>query len=127
METIKKATIKEGQTLFDIAVLETGRTEGAFDLAAANNRAITDLLENGEKIGLTEVLDSSAVKYLRDFPLTPATEDPYRDADFSHCIGYMVIGSKPVDETGLVYGETYPKEEEGVSDDINMESIFKIL
>lgn len=120
-----KTTVTKGQTLFDIALFKTGKTEGAFDLARTNGLSITDVLTGGEMLELSPVLDNNVVKQLALSPITTATEDEHEDADFSHCIGYMILGEK---RTGMYSTEErYPYETEETDSSISMESIFKIL
>ena len=120
-----KTTVIEGQTLFDIALFNTGKTEGAFEIARTNGISVTDLLNEGSALELSPVLDSNVVKQLALSPVTTTTEDEYEDADFSHCIGYMILGEK-VDKTYSTE-ERYPYETEETDSSISLESIFKIL
>lgn len=48
--------VKDGQTIFNIAVQETGNVSNAYPIALANNRSVTDLLIPDENLIIPEGL-----------------------------------------------------------------------
>jgi hypothetical protein len=74
-----KTTVLEGQSIFDIALMLTGSTENAFDIALQNNINITDTLFAGQELKYNgQVVNRSIVDYYRINEILPATA--YKDA-----------------------------------------------
>lgn len=62
--------LKDGQTLFDIALRECGATEAAWDIAVANGVAITDIPAN---VDLVPISNIKIVEHYAINNITPAT------------------------------------------------------
>ncbi|MBD5251395.1 MAG: LysM peptidoglycan-binding domain-containing protein [Barnesiella sp.] len=91
-----KATVKERQTLLDIALLTGGHIETVFALAEANGMSITDQLEDGRVLTVPEPVeggDTRTVELYKAHKIEPATE--VSPDDMSACpyggIGFMGI------------------------------------
>lgn len=86
-------TVKDGQTLFDIAVQSLGSVDRVFDLAQLNGIGITDDLTSGQILLLPDVAfeDADTVDYFTK-PWYPASGDGANDAPPGG-IGYMQIGT----------------------------------
>ncbi|MDR3287049.1 MAG: LysM domain-containing protein [Prevotellaceae bacterium] len=72
-----QTTVKNRQTLLDIAVQEMGSAEAVFELAAANNLSITDEPENGQILQIPqstgEYVPRQIVNYYNVNKIKPAT------------------------------------------------------
>ena len=82
------------QSILDIAVQETGSMENAFEIAAANGKAITDDINSGELFIPNELqLNANVVNRLADKRIKPATALTSEDITISPFggIGYMKI------------------------------------
>ena len=91
-----KATVKEGQTLLDIALQTGGHIETVFALAEANGMSITDRLEDGCVLTVPEPIAGGVhrtVELYKAHKVEPATE--LSPDDMSACpyggIGFMGI------------------------------------
>lgn len=69
---------RDGQTLLDIAIRECGTIEAAWDIATANDVAITDLPDN---VKITGVVNSRVVKYYTSNGIIPATGGVHREGE----------------------------------------------
>lgn len=72
-----KATVKERQTLLDIALQTGGHIETMFALAEANGMSITDRLEDGRVLTVPEPVergDTRTVELYKAHKVEPATE-----------------------------------------------------
>ncbi len=67
------ATVKDGQSLFDIALLAAGTAEAVFDIAAANNVGVGDELPMGAALGIPAVANKETVTHYTINKLAPAT------------------------------------------------------
>ncbi len=62
------------QTIFDVAVVECGTIESAFAMAALNEISITDSIEIGTDLKLTDKVSNQVVEYCKKNNITPATD-----------------------------------------------------
>ncbi len=81
--------VKQGQTLFDIALQYCGSADAAFEIARINNRNITDDPAPGDVLKLPHVRDKRVVKYFADYKLIPASAI----IEKKEGIGYWIIQS----------------------------------
>lgn len=81
--------VLKGQSLFDIAVQETGSVENVFELAFANDLSITDILQAGTEIIIPDTIekDKNVYGYYNRLELKPATDIGAQKGG----IGYMGI------------------------------------
>lgn len=91
-----KATVKERQTLLDVALQTGGHIETVIALAEANGMSITDRLEDGRILTIPEPVESGdtrTVELYKAHKVEPATE--VSPDDMSACpyggIGFMSI------------------------------------
>ena len=91
-----KATVKERQTLLDIALQTGGHIETVLALAEANGMSITDRLEDGRVLTVPEPVeggDTRTVELYKAHRVEPATE--VSPEDIAACpyggIGFMGI------------------------------------
>ena len=69
-----KITVKNNQTLADIAIQEYGTIEGVFLLAQANDISPTELLKTGQQLTRPDaVLNKEMENYCRKNGVSPAT------------------------------------------------------
>lgn len=69
-----KATVKNGQSLLDVAVENFGDREAALDLSYINGVAVTDSLAEGTELQLQEkVYNLRLQQYCRNNNVSPAT------------------------------------------------------
>ena len=68
-----KSTVLDRQSLFDIAVQESGSASAAFDLALENDLSLTDNLEVGEPVASVETQNKPVSDYYNNRQLKPAT------------------------------------------------------
>lgn len=76
------ATVRNGQSLFDIALQECGNAESAFELALLNGMTLSDELVNGQIVELPDVAEKMVVKqYAVDnvFPATGITSTQFNE------------------------------------------------
>lgn len=77
-----KTTVRNGQSLLDIALQECGDASAAFELALRNGLALSDELTNGDELELPTVEDKRTVaQYRADsvFPATAITGEQYNE------------------------------------------------
>ncbi len=90
-----KMTVKERQTLLDVALIEYGSLETVMELAAANGVALTDELEDGQVLTIPATVDrdTRTVALYSVQRIKPATG--LSGADLAACgcsgIGFMGI------------------------------------
>lgn len=67
--------VKHNQSLFDICIKAYGSIEPIFDLAAANNMQLTEVLYPGQEIAIPELetIDQDIVDYYYENEIEPAT------------------------------------------------------
>lgn len=73
---MNKVVMGFGQTIYDIAIQETGGVEGVFDLMKSNPTVIPNLNAQptaGSKLMVDAVKDDKVLKYYKDNTLKPAT------------------------------------------------------
>ena len=72
---MEQVTVKDGQTLFDVAVQEFGSWEAAIDIAWANSVSLTDMLAAGALLMLPEGLSVNRTMQLwcSQHGVSPAT------------------------------------------------------
>lgn len=89
---MRNVTVKDYQTLFDIAVQEMGSVDAAFDLARLNDLSISDALVSGQVIVLPDApTDEYVMNEFEAKKLFPATADKGEENVLGG-IGYMGIG-----------------------------------
>lgn len=71
-----EATVKDRQSLLDIAVQVLGGIEGVFALAERNGISITDRLDDGTELewDISDIVDATVQTFYSDRGLAPATE-----------------------------------------------------
>ena len=71
----KQVIVKEGQSLFDLALQEYGHWEGVFDLVARNQLSgVVDRLHGGDTLSVSDTPQVLyAQRYLRDYTLATLT------------------------------------------------------
>jgi len=79
--------IREGQSLFDLAVQASGSVESVFELAIRNVICITDKLIPGQNVRLADINNKGVVNYYTIGDLIPAS-----DTD-------VLVGNRTFDET----------------------------
>lgn len=87
-------TVKNGQSLFDIALQMCGSAESAFELALMNGLALSDELVNGQVLEVPAVAEKQIVQqYAVDnvFPATAITADQYNETIEGEGIGFWGI------------------------------------
>jgi len=86
-------TVRDGQTLFDIAIQSLGIVDRVFDVAQLNGLGITDDLVSGQILFLPAVAfeDTDTVEYFTK-PWYPMSGDADSDVILGG-IGYMQIGT----------------------------------
>ena len=69
-------TVKDRQSLFDIAIQYLGSVEGVWLLAEKNNISITDELEDGTilKYDSTDIIDTKVAEHYAQERVSPATD-----------------------------------------------------
>lgn len=86
-----KTTIIDRQNLLDIALQETGSIEGVFELATANNIAVSDEVVAGTELMVPEVnKNSDVLRQYKSNNIKPATGN-IQDAEILDGIGYWYI------------------------------------
>jgi len=70
---MRSVTVRDNQSLFDIAVQEFGGVDAAFDLARLNEMGFTDDLKSGQILNTTlAIIDAEIVAYFSSRNLKPA-------------------------------------------------------
>lgn len=67
--------VKERQTLLDIALQTSGSVEAVMELAIANERSVTAVLEDGDELTVAGVADATVVERYAVEGVCPATEE----------------------------------------------------
>lgn len=71
-----KITVRDGQTLSDIAIQQYGSLEAVTLIAEANNIGITDTLQPGQQLEIPQKEYNKEVRrYCANHDVTPATEN----------------------------------------------------
>ena len=71
---LKKITITHNQSLFDVAIQETGGIESVFEIALANDLQIAENLTAGNVLKIEEeAVDQLALNYFTSKGIKPAT------------------------------------------------------
>lgn len=79
---MNKIEVKNNQTLFDIALQETGAIESVFDLLVLNNLvAITQDVEQGTELIAPNMVNKTIKNQLTGLK-RPATSSPYMGSSF---------------------------------------------
>lgn len=84
-----QVTGKQGQWIGDITVRETGSFETIIEMGLVNNMSITDFLEAGTMVEITEPIDKRIMSYYDINAIYPATTIQERETLGG--IGYMGI------------------------------------
>ena len=76
-----KVTVKDRQSLFDVAIQVLGSAEGVFALSERNGLSITDRLTDGQELeyDLGDIVDSRTAELVAARGICPATEIPSTD------------------------------------------------
>lgn len=88
---MQNIVVNEGQTFFDLAVQYAGDVEQAFALSVINNRSITDEIESGEELVISDTVDVEISGYFVAGRWKPANGDA-GTAVIPGGIGYMGLG-----------------------------------
>lgn len=91
-----KTTVKDRQTLLDVALMCGGTVESVMALAEANGLSVTERLEDGQELTVPEAVgagDARTVRLYRARGIEPATEASTEDMRACPCggIGFMGI------------------------------------
>lgn len=78
------ATVIDGQSLFDIAIVKCGSPESAYNIAMLNGIALTDALPVGTVLILPAVVKKDMSAYFTDKGINPATS--LTEADIANTI-----------------------------------------
>jgi hypothetical protein len=70
-----KITVKDRQTVFDIAIQYCGDVEAAFDIMQLNDISATEDLPTGKELILPDVANKRVADYYKNNALSPATAD----------------------------------------------------
>ena len=86
-------SVKDRQTLLDIALQTSGSVEAVVELALANGLSITDELADGNELATAGVAEEAVVNRYEINGIFPATEasDEERSAMAYEGIGFMAI------------------------------------
>ena len=87
---MKKYTVLDRQSIFDIAVQQCGSEEAAFEIALLNNKSVVDDLKIGEELTLPAQTQKITAEHFANNRLTPATALGMEEAGFEG-INYMGI------------------------------------
>lgn len=95
---MSSVVVRQGQTLFDIAVQESGSVTTVFDWALKNNKSITGELVTGEILEVPESVytDPVVTDYFKTTENKPATSITAQNHELivpDDGIGAMIIGS----------------------------------
>ena len=86
-----KTTIIDQQNLLDIALQETGSIEGVFELATANDIAVSDEIPAGTELKVPEGnTNPDVLRQYKANDIKPATGN-IKDAEILDGIGYWYI------------------------------------
>ena len=90
-----QSTVRNNQTLLDVAVQECGNVESAFEIAERNDLALTDELQTGQTLDIPVTTPSSetVAQDLAAEGVKPATAPSPEDIEMAPYggIGYMGI------------------------------------
>lgn len=67
-------SVKDNQSIIDMAIQHCGSAEAAFDLAALNGLSITDKLVPGQTLILPDVVNRNIVEYYAGKGIVPTTD-----------------------------------------------------
>jgi len=70
-----KFTVKQRQTVFDIALIACGDREAAFEISRLNDISLSDTIEPGTELEIPAVINQKVVNYYEVNGIEPATED----------------------------------------------------
>lgn len=89
-----KVTVLHNQSLLDVCLQHTGSIEGIFELAMANDLAITEDVQAGAVLELLEgiAMDKDILNYYRTKAIQPATAIIEQTEEKLEGIGYWAIG-----------------------------------
>lgn len=88
-----RTKVLAGQSLLDIAIVTAGSLEVLVALAAANEISVTDNLENGQELTVTEVRKRDVVRTFAVSNSQPATAITAEEGQLlPGGIGYMAVG-----------------------------------
>lgn len=68
-------TVKDRQTMLDVAIQTSGSIEALMALSIANGRSVTAVLTDGEELETVEVADATVVERYNVEGVCPATEE----------------------------------------------------
>lgn len=89
-----KVTVLHNQSLLDVCLQHTGTIQGIFELAMANDLSITDDVQAGAVLQLSEGIktDKDILNYYRTKAIQPATAITTQTTEKLEGIGYWAIG-----------------------------------
>lgn len=102
-----RITVKDSQSLFDIALQYCGTVESAFAIAQANDISITDVLMPGSFLNIPDdiVQDTDVLKYYSQNSVIPA------NAKMTSEMEDIAIAAEPAeDDESLRFGREYTAE-----------------
>lgn len=70
-----KISVRQNQTLFDVALQELGDVTGAYALAVLNGMSVTDELKAGDVLELPPIINPGVANYYKTQNIHPATAD----------------------------------------------------
>ena len=70
---MKEVEVKQGQSLFDIAIQHCGGLGSVFAIAEANNLMPTAMLKAGQRITVPEAENKKVARYFEEHGIVPAT------------------------------------------------------
>ena len=70
---MKEVEVKQGQSLFDIAIQHCGGLDAVFAIAEANNLMPTDMLKAGQRITVPEAGNKKVAAHYAENGIVPAT------------------------------------------------------
>jgi len=86
-----QVTVKQGQTIFDIAVQTAGSVQAAFAAAMLNGLSVTDDLAIGDTLAIPPVADKGMLQHYKDTGTVPATALDANAASRLEGIGYWFV------------------------------------
>lgn len=87
-----KAIVKQGQTLWDVAIQHCGSADAAFSIARLNNISLTSMPTPGTDLIVPGVQNKLVVNYYTNNAIVPATGSNSINTT-GEGIGYWIIGN----------------------------------
>lgn len=120
------ASVKDGQSLLDVALMVTGAAEGVWALALRNGRSVTGALECGDAIAWEseDVEDRRVAIRYRTEGICPATE--VSEGDLADLLREAIVKTEPTYLT-IVADEVAPESTRSRAGSIFAEEFDKIF